>query len=68
MFITMLEKELKQYGADNPGLKLEPENLVRMIVCLQEGLDIFKDMFPDDKNFQDLGSYIKPHILNILKA
>ena len=68
MFITMLETELKQYAADNPGLKLEPENLVRMIVSLQEGLDIFKDLFPDDENFQDLGSYIKPHILNILEA
>ena len=67
MFITMLETELKQYAADNPGLKLEPENLVRMIVSQQEGLDIFKDLFPDDRNFQDLGSYIKPLILNILK-
>ena len=68
MFITMLEKELKQYATDNPSLKLEPENLVRMIISLQEGLDIFKDLFPDDQKFQNLGSYIKPHILNILEA
>ncbi|RKZ12300.1 hypothetical protein DRQ53_14980 [bacterium] len=68
MLIGMLEKELEQYADDNPGLELEPKKLVRLIISLQEGLDIFKDLFPDDRNFQDLGSYVKPLILNILKT
>ncbi len=67
-FIGMLEKEISQYADDNPGLELESEKLARLIVSLQEGLDIFKDLFPDDRNFQDLGSYVKPLILNMLKT
>ncbi|RLB99778.1 MAG: hypothetical protein DRH90_19815 [Deltaproteobacteria bacterium] len=68
IYIDMLEKEFEQYADDNPELEIEPEKLVRLIISVQEGLDIFKDLFPDDRNFQDLGSYVKPLILNILKT
>lgn len=67
-FITMLEEELQRYADAHPELIIEVQKLSRLVVSLQEGLDIFKDMFPDDQHFHDLGSYVKPIILSQLKV
>ncbi len=62
-FITMLEGEIRSYADKNPDLKIDTAKTARLIISIQEGLDIYKDLFPDDEDFQKLGDFIKLLIL-----
>lgn len=67
MFINMLEEEIAGLvDADSDG-DIQAEKVTRLIICVQEGLDIYKDLFPEDRHFNDLGEYLKPVILKLLK-
>ncbi len=56
MFINMLEEEIAGLvDADSDG-DIQAEKVTRLIICVQEGLDIYKDLFPEDRHFNDLGN------------
>ncbi len=65
-FVENLKTEIGEYAKQEPDLDIDVEKVTRLIVAAQEGLDVFKYLFPDDVQFQQLGDYVKPLVLRML--
>jgi AcrR family transcriptional regulator len=64
--INFVINQIRDYGIHYNVKTIEIDKAARLIVALQDGLDFFKVLYPDDHHFPEMGAYVKAVIFKSL--